>query len=564
MAKNIIEEESKDFKDEFFKQLKSSVIPTEPEAAGGKSDKLADLLSRKEQLARALDEETDSIKKMTLRNEIAEVEAELGKLKGVEAIDDIDGAEEDLDEDAKKADDKKKLSAEEQEAANREAAEREEEEKRQREARSLALREQYHEALVALYNHKVVSAEEAKMAEQLMTSKDAFARELELEAEVYRLRDEYLSLGNEDPYTELRTELIKKERMAVDPMEAVIRKDAREFAELQRKIADIDARIAEIDRQIVDDEMSEGVAEKMRQERVELEAKKSASLKRSTALKEKLTPIVAEKARRSEARIELDAKLVETFSEEDSKNYQYNQKQAGTITKNTQQGLRQEYRHLNERIIHREDRILELKEQLSRTPVDDFEGRLNILAELDREATLLEADRESRVDLKRKDKLTPEQRAKKAKEREDEVEAKTEEFYKETRDARALVQEQNRIIGADTVANPVQTTLTDKQERNVKAVAATYAMMAGGPGDSRAENYLQYQTAKQIATVKVEEYNESKNTPSVIPGLENSVVNLEDPEEAQKYLDQDKELREANQQLIDQQRQVYERTANIQ
>ena len=564
MAKNIIEEESKDFKDEFFKQLKSSVIPTEPEAAGGKSDKLADLLSRKEQLARALDEETDSIKKMTLRNEIAEVEAELGKLKGVEAIDDIDGAEEDLDEDAKKADDKKKLSAEEQEAANREAAEREEEEKRQREARSLALREQYHEALVALYNHKVVSAEEAKMAEQLMTSKDAFARELELEAEVYRLRDEYLSLGNEDPYTELRTELIKKERMAVDPMEAVIRKDAREFAELQRKIADIDARIAEIDRQIVDDEMSEGVAEKMRQERVELEAKKSASLKRSTALKEKLTPIVAEKARRSEARIELDAKLVATFSEEDSKNYQYNQKQAGTITKNTQQGLRQEYRHLNERIIHREDRILELKEQLSRTPIDDFEGRLNILAELDREATLLEADRESRTDLKRKDKLTPEQRAKKAKEREDEAEAKTEEFYKETRDARALVQEQNRIIGADTVANPVQTTLTDKQERNVKAVAATYAMMAGGPGDSRAENYLQYQTAKQVATVKVEEYNESKNTPSVIPGLENSVVNLEDVEEAQKYLEQDKELREANQQLIDQQRQVYERTANIQ
>ncbi len=563
MAKDIIVEESQDFKDDFFKQLKNSVIPTEPVEGGSKTGKLAELLSKKEQLSRALDEETDSIKKMTLRNEIAEVEAELGKLKSTESLDEIDEAEADLDDDAKKDEDKKKLSAEEQDAANREAAEREEEEKRQREARSLALREQYHEALVALYNHKVVSAEEAKMAEQLMTSKDAFAKELELEAEVYRLRDEYLSLGNEDPYTELRTELIKKERMAVDPMEAVIRKDAREFAELQRKIADLDARIAEIDRQIADDEMSEGVAEKLRHERVELEAKKSASLKRSTVLKEKLTPIVAEKARRSEARIELDAKLVETFTEEDSKNYQYSQKQAGTITKNTQQGLRQEYRHLNERIIHREDRILELKEQLSRTPIDDFEGRLNLLAELDREATLLEADRESRVDLKRKDKLTPEQRAKKAKEREDETEARAEEFYKETRDARALVQEQNRIIGADTVANPVQTTLTDKQERNVKTVAATYAMMAGGPGDSRAENYLQYQTAKQVATVKVEEYNESKNTPSVIPGLENSVVNLEDVEEAQKYLEQDKELREANQQLIEQQKQVEERTANI-
>ena len=562
MAKNVIVEESKDFKDDFFKQLKNSVIPTETEMGGNKTDKLADLLARKEQLARALDEETDSIKKMTLRNEIAEVEAELGKLKDEESLDEKESAEEDLDEDSKKDDDKKAKEAEEQDALSKEQQEREEAEKKQREARSLALREQYHEALVALYNHKVVSAEEAKMAKQLMTSKDAFNKELELEAELYRLRDEYLSLGNEDPYTELRTELIKKERMAVDPMEAVIRKDAREFARLQKDIAEIDARIAEIDRQIVDDEMTEGVAERLRQERIELEAKKSASLKKSSVLKEKLTPIVAEKARRSEARIELDAKLVETFSEDDSKNYQYQQKQAGIITKNTQQGIKQEYRHLNERIVNREERVLELKEQLSRTPIDDFEGRLNLLAELDREATLLEADRESKMDLKRKDKLTPEQRAKKVKEREDKTEEKTEEFYKATKDARALVQEQNRIIGADTVANPVQTTVTDKQDRDVKTVAATYAMMAGGPRDSMAENYLQYQTAKQVATVKMEEYNEAK-TPSVIPGLENQVIDIEDVEEAQKYLEQNDELAKANEQLLEQQKQVEERTANI-
>lgn len=562
MAKETIVEESQDFKDDFFKQLKNSVIPTEPEVAGNKTDRLADLLARKEQLARALDEETDSIKKMTLRNEIAEVEAEIGKIKGLEQED--RDAESDLDDDAKKTEeDKKKKEADELDAASKEAKEREEEEKRQKEARSLALREQYHEALMALYNHKIVSAEEAKMAEQLMTSKDAFAKELELEAAVYRLRDEYLNLGNEDPYTELRTELMKKERMAVDPMEAVIRKDAKEFAEVQREIADLDARIAEIDRQIADEDITEGVAEKLRQERVELDAKKSAKLKRSTILKDKLTPIVAEKARRSEARVELDAKLVETFSEEDSKNYQYNQKQANTITKNTQQGIRQEYRHLNERIVNREDRILELKEQLSRTPIDDFEGRLNILAELDREATLLEADRESRVDLKRKDKLTPEQKAKKAKEREDEIETRTEDFYKETRDARALVQEQNKFIGQDAVANPVQNTVTDNRDRNVKTVAATYAMVTGGPNDTLAQNVVQYKTAQQIAKLNIEANSEEK-TPSVIPGLENKVVNIEDVEAAQKYLEQDAELRRANEQLIYQQEQVEERTANIQ
>ncbi len=560
MAKETIVGESQDFKDDFFKQLKNSVIPTEPEMGGNKTDRLADLLSRKEQLARALDEETDSIKKMTLRNEIAEVEAEIGKLKGIEEPEEKETAEEDLDEDAKKADEDKAKEAEEQELAAKEQKEREEAEKKQKEARSLALREQYHEALVALYNHKVVSAEEAKAAQLSMVSKDAFDRELQLEAEMYRLRDEYLSLGNEDPYTELRTELMKKERMAVDPMESVIRRDAKEFAELQRKVTDIDARIADIDRQIADDQMSEGVAEKLRQERTELEARKSATVKKATVLKERLTPIVAEKARRSEARIELDAKLVETFSPEDAKNHQYQQKQANTITTNTEQGLRQEYRHLNERIGRRETRILELKEQLSRTPIDDFEGRLNLLTELDREATLLEADRESRTDLRRKDKLTPEQKAKKAKEREEEIETRAENFYKETDEARDLVRAQNKFIGQDTVANPVQNTITENTDRNIKTVAATHAIISGGPNDSLSKNYLEYQSTKQILTTMRED---EEVAPSVIPGLEDKVIDIEDVEEAQKYLEQNDELARANEQLLEQQKQVEERTANI-
>ncbi|MBR6688885.1 MAG: hypothetical protein IKL68_02585 [Clostridia bacterium] len=559
MAKETIVEESQDFKDDFFKQLKNSVIPTEPEMGGNKTDRLADLLARKEQLARALDEETDSIKKMTLRNEIAEVEAEIGKIKGLDELDEQETAEEDLDDDAKKADEDKAKEAEEQDLAAKEQKEREEAEKKQREARSLALREQYHEALVALYNHKVVSAEEAKAAQLSMISKDAFERELQLESEMYRLRDEYLSLGNEDPYTELRTELIKKERIAVDPMEAVIRKDAREFAKFQKEIVELDAQIAEIDRQIADEQMTEGVAEKLRQERVEIEAKKSATVKRATVLKEKLTPIVAEKARRSEARVELDAKLVETFSTEDSKNYQYQQKQANTITKNTEQGLRQEYRHLNERINKREDRIVELKEQLSRTPIDDFEGRLNILAELDREATLLQADRDSRTDLKRKDKLTPEQRAKKAKEREEEIETRAEDFYKATDDTRDLVRAQNKFIGEDVVANPVKNTVTEPSERNIKTVAATHAIIAGGPNDSLSKNYLEYQSTKQILIATADE----EVTPSVIPGLEDKVVNIEDVEEAQKYLEQNDELARANEELLRQQKQVEERTADI-
>ena len=51
--------------------------------------------------------------------------------------------------------------------------------------------------------------------------------------------------------------------------------------------------------------------------------------------------------------------------------------------------------------------------------------------------------------------------------------------------------------------------------------------------------------------------------PSVIPGLEDKVIDIEDVEEAQKYLEQNDELARANEQLLEQQKQVEERTANI-
>ena len=108
----------------------------------------------------------------------------------------------------------------------------------------------------------------------------------------------------------------------------------------------------------------------------------------------------------------------------------------------------------------------------------------------------------------------------------------------------------------------MENTITDVKEREVKTVAATYAMVKGESDDSAAKNYFEYQSAKQVATLALEE-EEEERTPSVIPGLENSVVNLDDVEEAQKYLEQDKQLSEANQQLIEQQKQVEERTADI-
>ena len=76
-----MEGESKDFKDEFFTQLKNEVIPEEPAEASIKTDRLAELLSKKEQLSRTLDEETDSVKKMMLRSELSDLEEEIAKTK---------------------------------------------------------------------------------------------------------------------------------------------------------------------------------------------------------------------------------------------------------------------------------------------------------------------------------------------------------------------------------------------------------------------------------------------------------------------------------------------------
>lgn len=544
--------ESKDFKDEFFEQLKNEVVPQEPEMADKKTGKLADLLARKEQLSRALDEETDSIKKMTLRSEIADIESKIAEAQGLEGLDEKDSAEANMDKDAKEKEDAEKKETQvktEQDEQNRDLA-RAEEEKAQISAQSAALREQYYAAMVGLYNYRITNIEAAKFDKQLVTTRESFEKEMVMEAEMYRLRDEYMNLGNEDPFKEKRTELIEQERVAKEPIERELRERARKFKETETEISKLDKREKEINERLMNPEVSSVEMERLNKELEEIGEKRTKLERQAVELRKDLEPAMAERTSRTLMRAGLEEKHVETLSEEDRKNYNYQQAKIDTMNKNTSQGINQEYRNLKTRIDEREQHIKDLKKELDRTPADDFERRLELLGKLDKEASMLEADKLSKSDIDRGVKLTAEEKQQKITQNAEREQRREEDFLKATQHTREVIEEQNKIIGESVVAAPVQTTITDDQPRSVESKAATYAMVKDNPykagPDSPVDDYMQYRKAEIAA--------------SVIPGLEDKVVDVEDPKQAEAYLAQDKELTKAHQELERQAEELTDKT----
>ncbi len=530
--------ESKDFKDEFFTQLKNEVVPEEPIVTDEKTDKLAELLSKKEQLSRTLDEEADPVKKMILKSELSDLEEEIAKTKSGEELGEKDSAEENLDEEVKEAEKKEEAKTEVDEQ-NKDLTKTAEEEKAQIQAKSAALREQYYASMLNLYNYRLANIETAKLDKQLVTTRESFEKEMVMEAEMYRLRDEYMALGNEDPFKEKRTELIEQERAAKEPIERELRERARKFKETEQEIAKLDKREKEINERLMNPEVSSVEMERLNKELEEIGNKRTQLERVAVELRKDLEPAINERTSRTLMRAGLEEKHLETLSEEDRKNYDYQQAKVNTMNENTLQGVNQDYRNIKTRIDEREQHIKDLKKELDRTPADDFERRLELLGKLDKETSMLEADRMSKSDIDRGVKLTAEEKQQKITQNAEREERREEDFLKATQHTREVIETQNKIIGESVVAAPVQTTIIDNQPRTVEARAATYAMVKDNPykagPDTPIDDYMQYRKAEIAA--------------SVIPGLENSVKDIEDPKEAEAYLKQDRELSKAHKEL---------------
>ena len=297
-------------------------------------------------------------------------------------------------------------------------------------------------------------------------------------------------------------------------------------------------------------EVSSVEMERLNKELEEIGIKRTKLERTAVELRKDLEPAIAERTNRTLMRAGLEEKHLETLSEEDRKNYDYQQAKVNTMNENTLQGINQDYRNIKTRIDEREQHIKELKKELDRTPADDFERRLELLGKLDKETSMLEADKMSKSDIDRGVKLTAEEKQQKITRNAEKEERREEEFLRATQHTREVIETQNKIIGESVVAAPVQTTIVDDKPRNVEARAATYAMVKDNPykagPDTPVDDYMQFRKAEVAA--------------SVIPGLENSVKDIEDPKEAEAYLKQDRELTKAHQELERQAEELTDKT----
>jgi len=538
---------AKEFENEFFQELENAVVKDEPEVKT-ENDKLADLIARKEQLERTLEEmkanvivDPRAVKKIEKEIKDLEKAIEAGKLEAPTE------AEIETDEETKEEEKEvKETEEQEQEEVEEEAVIVEEEEQVvEEQGRDEILKEKYYEALVALYEHRINSIEIAKEQGSLVTSRESFEREMVMEEEMYRLREEYMAMGYEDPFKEKRTELIAKERDAKEPIELELREKARKFREYQEELARMDREEKEIHEDLLNPDISSVRMEELNKRLEELgEKRKDIELKVADVRKD-LEPAIEERKNRTFARAGLDIQHFEILTDDDKANYVYQQSKVQKMNENTEKAITQEYRNLKLRIEEREYHIKELKRELERTPATDFERRLELLGKLDKETAMLEMDKESKSDMDFGIKPKETERKNEILEKFEKEEKRQDEFDKDTRAVRDIIEEQNRRTGEKVLSDPVGAIVEDKH-RNVETKAAMVATVMDDPTkpgrDTVGDDIQQYAVAS-----------------CVIEGLEDKVQDINDPEVAKAYLDQDTTLGEASRELQEKQEEIEEK-----
>jgi len=539
---------AKEFENEFFKELQNSVVKDEPEERKV-GDKLEDLISRKEQLERTLEEMKANV--IVDPREVKKIEKAIKDLeKAIESgrMDAPTEAEIETDKEAKEEEEeikKEEEQKEEQQTQEEEVIKEEEEQIVEKQERSEILKEEYYAALVALYDYRIGNIELAKKQRDFVTSRESFEKEMMLEDEMYKLREEYMAMGFEDPFKAKRTELIAAERDAKEPIELALREKARKFRLLQEEITRMDKEENEIHQELLNPDISSVRMDELNKRLEELGEKRKGVELQLADIRKDLEPAIEERKTRSFVRAGLEMKHFETLTDSDKANYVYQQSKVQTMNANTEKAITQEYRNLKLRIEEREYHIKELKRELERTPATDFERKLELLGKLDKEATLLEMDKESKSDMDLGIRPKENERKREVIEKFEKEEARQEEFDKDTRAVRDVIEEQNRKTGEKVVSEPAKEIIEDKQ-RSIERKAATYAMVKENESKPGPDTVLD--DVKQYAVAKC-----------VIEGLEDKVQDINDPAAAQAYLDQDTTLGEASREIQEKQEEIEEK-----
>lgn len=492
----------------------------------------SELEQKREALQRAITEmEANVIKDPkalgNLKKELASIEKEINQKEAERAVEtgEIVGksaAEKDKDK-TPVEDDEKKEGIKDEEALS-------EEEKEKKEAAKQA----YHTAMIALHEKRMQTIREQVQNGNLISSQGDYEAELQLEAELYTARDAYLEFGSEDPYTQKRTELIKIEKEAREPIERELRNRAKRFKEIENRIRQIDKREQEINDELLSDNINETQITALQSELKELGAERQKLEVELADIKDNLDKAINIRRERLIARAGLEQKHVETLSYEDKRNYDYQQSKVATMNRDFDQATKMHYQNIKRRIEEREQKIKDINKELKEVPDTDFERKLVLLNELDKETNMLEADRLAKSDLDRGIIPTSQETKKDAKDKAEAEEYRQEEFDKATDEVRTVVKEQKEEIGKEVVENPAVANVEEK-EREDTLKAATVAVVVDGPApgpDTPLEDATQFAVAK-----------------CVISGLEDQVRDPNNLEDAQAIVEQDKQIKEAQQEL---------------
>lgn len=518
-------------KSEFEKTLEAGVVK---EKTPTKSD---ELLFKREHLIKAIEEMENNVIKdpksiKEAKKELTEVEKtiEQGELTANAKESD----EKDKDEEVKRKENK------EPEEQLKDDTDLGEEEKAKKEENKKQLQLTYHEAMTAMYEKRMTNIRRQLNNHEFLIPKEEYEQELILESKMYEARDAYLQLGKEDPYRAKRTELIAREKEAKEPIERELREKARKYKIYEEKTRQIDKEEQEINEKLLDTKITDTQTEELNKRMNVLgEDRKKVELELATVKKD-LEPAIRQRRERAIVRAGLDTKQNEVMSKEDRENAEYQKEKTQTMNSNFDKASIIEYKNVKKRIENREQHIKDINDLLDKTPDNDFGRRLELLNELDKENNMLEADRETKSDLDRGIKPTEIEMKKDAKEKLDDEEYRQTQFDKATKEVREVTEEIKKQEGRSVVENPEVAAKEKDRDSTVMAAAVAMAYDSPEPGPDTL-----IQDVGQFAVTKC-----------VIDGLDNQVRDMNDPKDAQEYVNQDKEIKEADRTLDKVQEQV--------
>lgn len=441
-----------------------------------------------------------------------------------------DESQKEVDEDVKEQEEKEEESQEEQTLT-------EEEKTKIDEARIT-----YYDAIIALHEKRMQTISKQVANHKLVSSDEDYNEELNLEVEMYVARDAYLSLNQEDPYTKIRTQFIKEEKEAKEQIEMTLRNKAERFRKIEQEISEIDKREQEINEQLLSKDINETQIEALTKELADLGEKRKNLELELAEVKDELDNAIETRRSRMLRHSGLAQKHVSTLNTSDKRDYAYQQSKISVMNNNFDQATKLHYENIKRRIEEREQKIKDIEKELKKLPKTDFEKRLLLLNELDKETNMLEADREAKSELDRgiiPDSVTMQ---KDAQEKADVEEYRQEEFDKSTKEARIVAKEQKEKIGQDVVENPEEANMEEK-DRNATLAAAAVTMAV--VGDSIAPEVAPEEPIEEVKPYVI--------ASCVLPELNDLRKDLTEDEEgrknAEEYLEQDEQLKAAHEEL---------------